>query len=132
MTKIYCTKCGVTGDSKCPHCRSIFQDPAPVEVQGAQDYFENFMFVKADPDSIPGADGKRRYFVTFWTYADSEEQALGRVLPRLRSAMINEAVNLKVAGCVHDWQIWPGMKSEIGCGHEGDPDAVVPPNPYAK
>lgn len=140
MPTIYCTKCGVRGSSKCPHCRSIFSNPKPKLENGetdymkaeAQEFFEMFASVKIDTESMKNRKDEHddvRHFVSFWTYAQSESEALEKTLERLKFLL--PLTNIKVAACVHDWAIAPGEKSSIGCGHEGDPSAVMPPDPFA-
>lgn len=135
MAKIYCTKCGVRGNSKCPHCRSIFSDsPEDFKQRAAQDYFEMFMAVAPRDDS----DRKRldngedaRFEVKFWTFSESEDEAIHSILNGLKEYL--PLVNLEVASCVHNWELMPGEISSIGCGHIGPPKYIetIPADPYA-
>jgi hypothetical protein len=124
------------GKSKCPHCRTIFAEQPPSGTKeldlayGAQEYFESFMSVKAE-GPINKLDKKQRFFVSFWTFATSHDEAATKVLKRL-SEVFATSVNLKVAACMHDFEIMPGQKSDISCGHVGAPAAIVPHNPYEK
>lgn len=149
MARIFCTKCGIRGDSKCPYCRSIFpgvlDDPL---VSAAQEYFEMFLTVERKPDpefhdTIWGtADenraewekkmkGQRKHYVKFWTFAENEEEAIRKVLHALQTYLKVPGVNLNVAACVHEWALMPGEHSDIDCGHVGA-DIPVPPDPYQK
>lgn len=145
MPDIYCTKCGLRGHSKCPHCRSIFAEnkaktDEEVLRQIAQEFFEDFMEVglyapyntedrQFSEKQLANGD-TARFRVSFWTYAHNGTEAAEVTLKRLVQAL--PLVDIKVAACIHDWAIMPGQKSSIGCGHAGDPNAVVPPDPFAK
>ena len=134
MAKIYCTKCGIRGFSKCPHCRSVFSEGRKDDASWAQEYFELFMSVglqnKEDRERLKAGE-EVRFQVSFWHYAASEEAAILSILDSLRAAL--PQINLQVAACVHDWQMIPGEKSSIGCGCESAPvGTVVPANPYAE
>lgn len=134
MAKIYCTKCGIRGSSKCPHCRSIFGDrPSDEKQVAAQEYFEMFMSVglknKDDREKL-AAGNEVRFTVNFWTYDVNEDGAMASILDSLKSYL--PLANLTVAACVHDWQLLPGEASSIGCGHEGARvGTLVLNDPYA-
>ena len=134
MAKIYCTKCGIRGFSKCPHCRSIFANSRKDDAGAAQEYFEMFMSVglaNKDDRAKLAAGNEVRFSVSFWTYEANEEAAILSILNSLKSCL--PKINLQVAACVHDWRLMPGEKSSIGCGCEGQPvGTVVPANPYAE
>ena len=132
MARIYCKKCGLRGDSKCPHCRSIFADehPDPL-VASAMESIEAFVSVRAD-EHDQSMDGKKRHHVSFWTYAQDGDEAIRRVLNRVHAAVATKGFNITVASCVHEWSLMPGEKSEIGCGHVGPPNDNVPADPYAE
>jgi hypothetical protein len=68
--------------------------------------------------------------VYFRSYAKTDEEAIAEVLNMLK-AVFKRDINMKVATCVHDWELMPGVKSSIDCGHVG-PDREVPANPFAK
>lgn len=132
MAKIYCTKCGIRGMSKCPHCRSIFADSRKDDAGAAQEYFEMFMSIGLmNKDDRPRLEAGEevRFKVAFWTYEASEEAAILSVLNALKSCL--PKIDLQVAACVHDWQLIPGEESSIGCGCESAPaGTVIPPDPY--
>ena len=138
MTTIYCKKCGFRGNSKCPHCRSIFtRYPNPDRTDEGYlkstvlEYFETFMGVQKI-DKEDGEDGNARYQVTFWTYAKSYDEAIAKVLRSLTGYIPRIEGMEKVLACVHEWDIMPGLKSEIGCGHAGPPAGTeIPPDPFA-
>lgn len=128
---IYCKKCGLRGQSKCPYCRTVY-DSCDIDsgiVQIAQEYFEQFMGVRM---SEHGTRGLNRYDVYFWTYAKNEQEAMERVVGRLQQ-ILQTAVNVKVATCIHEWAFLPTYCSKIGCGHAAAPDltwSMVPPDPF--
>lgn len=127
MSAIYCKKCGLRGDSKCPHCRSIFSN-APY----AQEMFEQFLNVrKFDKDEEPGSDGQRRWLVGVWTYAVTDQEAMGRCLRSLQAFLTDPEINIEVVACLHDWDLMPGVKSSIGCGCVGAANDNVPADPFA-
>jgi hypothetical protein len=134
MAKIYCTKCGIRGISKCPNCRSIFADSRKDDAGAAQEYFELFMSIGLmNKDDRPRLEAGEevRFKVAFWTYEATEEAAILSVLNALKSCL--PQIDLQVAACVHDWQLMPGETSSIGCGCESPPvGTIVPPNPYAE
>jgi hypothetical protein len=133
MAKVFCKKCGARGSSKCPHCRKVFMDfPNNDLERTAQQWLERYVRVRvADPwekQRYPGEDIE--YRVEFWTYEQSESEAIFSVLDSLRFWL--PLANLKVASCIHEWSLMPGEVSSIGCGHVGSLDLEVPPDPFAK
>ena len=133
MTKVYCTKCGIRGTSKCPHCRSVFgSSPKDEKQRAAQEYFEMFLTVGlVNNDDRPKVEAGEevRHKVSFWTYDASEEAAIKSILGSLTHYL--PLADLTIAACVHDWQLKPGERSTIGCGHEGAPKGTpIPDNPY--
>jgi hypothetical protein len=137
MPTVYCKKCGITGFSKCPHCRSIFADGMPMEME----LLDNFIHVRdispkdenGQPTRYTGGDHEGeivvKHEVYFETYADTQDIAMERVLSSLQS-LLSQHINIKVASCVHEWELAPGEVSSIGCGHVG-PEAKVPSDPFA-
>lgn len=130
MASVVCKKCGVRGDSKCPHCRIVFMDRIKNSIQGyALDGIEMRIACTEADDRI-GTDGTRKHLVSFWTYAETRDQAMEKILRWLK-----EAINLlpdpliKVAACDHEWVLMPGISSEIGCGHIGE-EFEVPSDPF--
>jgi len=117
MAKILCTKCGKTGDSKCPHCRSIFADedtPA-----GMIDTIMSYrlaitdkgillkrMRVYVDPNAPIGPGNEMR--------DETNEEILTSVVGLLKRLTDDE---LKIVACCHTWDFAPFSKSEIDCGH---------------
>lgn len=134
MATIYCTKCGIRGWSKCPHCRSIFASGRKDDAQMNQEYFEMFMSVglkNKDDRAKLEAGEDARFTVAFWTFEKTEEAAILSILHCLKESL--PKINLEVAACVHDWQMMPGEKSSIGCGCESAPvGTVIPADPYAE
>jgi hypothetical protein len=116
----YCKKCGLRADSKCPHCRNVF----PKRLSPAQQCLEMIIKVKqVSNHDIP----------TRWVYVEikksSEEEAILSVLETLK-ACFDAGADLKVAACVHEWELMPGVESEIGCGCVGPHNVVVPADPF--
>jgi len=133
MAKVYCKKCGLRGWSKCTHCRNIFPDKNPdAIIDVAQEYFETFMTVEEDHDTPPADDGKHRYEISFWTYASTDHAAMLSTLERLQQLLAIPGLSLKVAACIHQWELEPGEKSSMGCGHVGPEVKRMPANPYEK
>jgi hypothetical protein len=137
MPAIYCKKCGIRGFSKCPHCRSIFTDRMPMN----QDILDSFVHARdispkddnGQPIHYTGGDHideiVMKHEVYFETYADTPEEAIKRVLESLQE-LLRGHVNIDVASCVHEWELMPGERSSIGCGHTG-PETTVPNDPFA-
>jgi hypothetical protein len=101
----------------------------------AQEYFEVFMSVgvasKNDRERLENGEDAR-FEVKFWTYAPNRDEAILSILKSLKESLPN--VNLDVAACVHDWELMPGERSSIGCGHIGpqlSESETLPENPYA-
>jgi hypothetical protein len=67
--------------------------------------------------------------VWFQSYQETEEDAIASVLRSL-FVVLNANINMDVAACVHEWELMPGERSSIGCGHVG-PEAEVPADPFA-
>jgi hypothetical protein len=113
MAQIICKKCGLTGFSKCPHCRSVF----PEHSSPATEIFEFQGFVKkANPEEEAGDDGKRRWLVGMWTYEVSEDAAMRKVLELFKSMLNNPEFSMATASCAHEWDFAEGEKSDIDCG----------------
>jgi hypothetical protein len=134
MAKIYCKKCGLRGDSKCPNCRHVFADNNPNDKIGSQEFLETFLHVrKWDKEQTPSQhDGSQRWLVGVWTYALTDQDALTISLQRLQEVLTDPNVNITVAACAHDWKLMPGQKSDIGCGCVGPENDNVPADPYKR
>jgi hypothetical protein len=72
-----------------------------------------------------------KHEVYFESHQPTDSEAIAAVLQILQHLLTQPGINLTVASCVHNWEIMPGLKSEIGCGHVG-PLAIVPPDPFTK
>lgn len=94
MAKIVCKKCGLTGWSKCPYCRSVFGDDQTLAMVESR--------VRVSKNDVGP-------IVTLQCYEDEKPE---EDLPRLLGM-----VNLKQLFCVHQLEFAEGAKSEIGCGH---------------
>lgn len=123
MARIYCTKCGIRGDSKCPHHRSVFPDRMPDE----QDALDNFIKVRTQY-KLDDYGNRATYKwgphegelvchkeVYFESYKNTDEEALLQVISFLQRVFSNGTIDLKVATCVHQWELMPGVHAEIGC-----------------
>jgi len=131
MKTVYCKKCGLRAISKCPHTRNIFPDNNPFVQSGAQGTLEQFLKVIRYPGEEkhePLPDGTVRWLVGSWTYAKTEDEAIMQVLTRFLQTLGTPGLNFKVAACVHEWELLPGQKCDLGC-HVG-PLIPVPEDPY--
>jgi len=79
-------------------------------------------------------NGESRHEVSFWTYAKDDQNAIERILRTLQFVLTDkdDPINIMVASCIHDWELMPGIKSEIDCGHVGPQNDNVPDDPFAK
>jgi hypothetical protein len=128
MARIYCVKCGLRGDSKCPHCRNIFPDSNKnSDARTAQATFELCGAVRQCDEEKEGRVHK--YIAGLIEYAESSQQAIERAYTAMYIAFNTPGFSLRVECCLHEWALMPGEESEIGCGHVGK-QTTVPPDPY--
>ena len=108
MAKIYCTECGLTGDSKCPYCRNIYTERD--STVGMMDTIMSHR-LKISNEGI---------FVKRYSLArnHSGPETNLDILVMLKDVLgrVNDA-ELKVLSCTHTWDFAPFSKSSIGCGH---------------
>lgn len=112
MSKIFCKNCGMTGDSKCPHCRTIFVD---------KEYREIFVLsthISLETKNYSDNPIKKKFLINFNLHADMLEIAL-MDLEVLLSLMREQ--NPQMLQCAlenkHSWVFSKGESSEIECGH---------------
>jgi len=114
MAKIVCTKCGLTGFSKCPYCRSVFVDSSDLELAGADEILSYYSTFTEEDDGR----GKQRKVIKFYNLTDDMfEDTYVAILERIKR-ILNKTDRLDVLGCVHHWTFAPGEKSAIRCGHD--------------
>jgi hypothetical protein len=106
MAKIVCIKCGLEGDSKCPHCRSIFVEKCGNPI-GVKDTVASYR-LKIDDAGIMVKRGR-----TIEGGRETNEE----ILEMLRW-LLEDPKDFKVLGCVHEWEFAPFFHSEIDCGHQ--------------
>jgi hypothetical protein len=98
MSNVACVKCGVEGESKCPHCRNIFPDEN-----------NNFMLEGLEHRII------LREHVTFRVYSGETHESVLQGLKRWLSRLSEQ--DITQLACVHKWEFKEGHGSLIGCGH---------------
>lgn len=109
---VYCIKCGAEGDSKCPHCRSVFNSNH-LEVQLSH-------VLKFDLINLDGASWLQvRLRIPPEFCVEDEEATLADAhigLYEILKMMIEgHELPLKQWICRHEWRLKPGHKSLIGC-----------------
>ncbi len=107
MANIICNKCGLTGDSKCPFCRSIFVDRQSLIGQ-IEHVMSHRMKISAEGIMI------KRYSICHHPGPETDLDIL-TFLKDVFDALSKE--DLKITSCTHDWDFAPFCKSEIDCGH---------------
>jgi len=100
MSKIVCSKCGATGNSKCPYCRTVFPDN---QLEALLSYV------------IQWDRREDRIVVQVATLTTSVEEALTKTLSALTTCA--EKVGFAQYACEHDWVFAEGQHSEIACCH---------------
>lgn len=112
MAKIVCSKCGATGWSKCPYCRTVFPDN---KTEALLSHVLKWKFTPGDNVKV-----EYSYFTTDEELDEKEVvvQALKSLLNTL-SAMESGApwTSIEQYACNHKWVFAPGEKSSIECGH---------------
>ena len=132
MSQVICIKCGATGDSKCPRCRTVFPDnqmEAALSwnmVVGVMENREGKKFYclgyRLD-GRLDGDTGKLIYDIP-----EAEEEASYRLIEIITSSVAqgltgstNETFGmptLQQLFCNHDFHYRPGGKCRYGCGYE--------------
>jgi hypothetical protein len=107
MARIVCSKCGATGFSKCPSCRTVFPDN---EYEGILSWFLTYQVSNGQVEIIhrhPRCEDISR----------AEDIALGLTKLRDRLNRLAEVdPGFKQYSCEHDWWFAKGERSDIGCG----------------
>lgn len=107
MARIVCSKCGATGFSKCPCCRTVFPDN---EVEAMLSWFLTYQVKDGQVEIIhqhPRCENISR----------AKDIALGLTKLRDRLNRLAEVdPEFKSYACCHDWCYAPGQKSDINCG----------------
>jgi hypothetical protein len=111
MAKIECRKCGATGNSKCPICRTVFMD----------DQLDAMLSHSLKRNLKPSEySGHYNWLNIAWLSDkdDSMEVAMNKLREVLnRMADPDDAYpSFKQYACDHSWQFQKGHKSEVGCG----------------
>ena len=116
MAKIICIKCGLTGGSKCPHCRSIFArhggkvDMIDTILSHRLKITDEGILIKRGNSYPPGPFDPKAEPI-----GKETDFELLEMIARLIGDLTNE--ELKIASCVHEWEFAPFAKSDIECGH---------------
>lgn len=115
MAKIVCSKCGATGDSKCPYCRTIFPDSG---------YEAMLSYLLKLPHPDKNDKGKPVSFKVhlMWLRHHEEDSRLYTDAEMIRELYnilkkLDKRGELEAYSCIHDWIFAPGAESSIGCGH---------------
>jgi hypothetical protein len=125
MAKVVCSKCGLTGYSKCPICRNIFADTDDLDMAGL-----GLLELRRGTNDYGKLNGKDELQLV-WTYMLYEDQHLsneeraagqeGLMLDKLKDRLERLAKapweDIRKALCRHHWVFAPGERSSIGCGH---------------
>jgi effector-binding domain-containing protein len=112
MANIICTKCGATGFSKCPVCRTIFPDN---QIDAMLSHILKF---KEDKDN-------KTVTISYTAHIEDVEEAFKRlfnVLSRMETETAEvhgdyKYPSFKEYSCNHTWVFAEGEESDIGCGH---------------
>jgi hypothetical protein len=116
MAKIVCTKCGATGDSKCPYCRTVFPDN---QIEARLSYS-----LKIDYANDPR--GRRWLKVELYSPINDENEVPVTIaddvkeLYKILDLMVKHEKSwptIEQYVCSHQWEFAPGCKSDINCGH---------------
>ena len=113
MAKIICNKCGATGTSKCPYCRSIFPDShgeatlswifkRRIKVEKKLHWLEVFLFM---------GDGTEKNNLAWGMHE------LRNILNNMEDPEVKHYPSIDAYACDHVWEFADGEKSSIGCGH---------------
>lgn len=118
-SNIVCRKCGATGHSKCPYCRTIFGDNQSEDilswifkrriekVPSKADVDENLHWLRVDLYLGSNKDGcTTEYGLT----------KLREILNAMEDPN-DPYPTIKQYSCDHEWVFAPGQKSTIDCGH---------------
>lgn len=115
MAKIVCTKCGKTGDSKCPFCRSVFGDEDS-RIGMIDAVMSHRLLI-----------GEKGILLKRWSLTRNPDNSIGG--PETDFNILKSVVGLlkdltddelRIIACVHTWDFAPGAKSEIDCGHDSE------------
>lgn len=115
--KVICSKCGATGLSKCPYCRSVFPDNQYAAVLGRilrVRIAQELEITRIKVDYVVDSDWSLE---RAWDY-----------LHDLFHNLVIERIKVTQLACEHNWVFAPGEVSEIGCGHENR--EALPPGVY--
>ena len=120
MANVFCSKCGITGTSKCPHCRTVFSDNKMHDILSyvVKLNREDRQIVILVPDwsKNPGAPAEKKN----WSFEESAAAMLASVashVAEFSSLPAAETVPAKQIVCIHDWQFAEGHESEAACPH---------------
>lgn len=111
VARVFCSKCGATGRSKCPVCRTVF--PAN-QYEATLSYTLKWKY----------EDG--RVTITSYHCVDNddtgEKEAVTAALKALHKTLQNMADNVldlsfEQYACNHTWRLAHGEKTDIDCGH---------------
>lgn len=107
MAKIVCSKCGATGISKCPSCRTVFPDN---QVEAMLSHCLKTL-VKGNKIEIQYSLSKKPEL--------SDDENISDVLKHLVEVLKyleTKDPGFKQYGCSHRWVFAKGQKSDIDCG----------------
>lgn len=97
MANVECKKCGELGNSKCPHCRSIFPSN---QVLAVAEHSVNEL--REEDDAI---------IITLRLYGETLQDKLETL-----RWIASQPIGLL---CKHQYTFVKGAKSSIDCGHHG-------------
>jgi hypothetical protein len=115
MAKVVCSKCRMTGISKCPYCRNVFSD-------NQMDTLLSYGI----KTKIIDEGGPKYLQIRLEIYKDkTPEETLESAIDRLvcvkdqsGNSKYTKYPTIKEFLCHHKWVFAPGEHSDIGCGHE--------------
>lgn len=123
MGNVYCVKCGMEGESKCPRCRNVFPDN---RIEAMLSHVLKFQVTPHNEDYSNGAWLSIKLYIHPEEYGlpPNEEditrkghEALYEILQGM-AAQTDGFPTFKQWACIHQWEFKPGCKPLIDCGHK--------------
>ena len=109
MARVVCARCGMTGHSKCPYCRTVFADNERNSVlQQLMTITRGSWMDKRFVDE----NGKDLVVTLNWSIGDIANHVCH--LRDILSSLDDDGIRRLC--CHHDWMFVEGERSSIGCG----------------
>ena len=118
MANVICKKCGLTGDSKCPFCRSVFGDNHTAAAR-LDSVMSHRLKISLEQITIKkyNHDGP-----------EDDARVVSMLVNTINKAVATDKSSVeevcKIVCCLHEWDFAPHHYSNISCGHRApaDPD----------